>query len=307
MEGVKKTSEFDSAVSALPCEIRSRLLRINPEKKAAATEIRFRAGRRASLTIGGKAVPVDESLFAPGDYLPVFTEKSDIAEIIKTLCDRSVYAKAEELREGYLTYKGGHRAGVSGTAVVKDGRVSALRDVTSINIRVARFIDSAADGLLRYITDGERLSSLLLASPPGGGKTTALRALARRLSERGKRVAVVDERGEASGFDLGENTDILSFYPKAEGIITAVRSLSPDVVICDEAGGKSDIEALLDCFRLGAAVVVTVHAASLSDIASREAIRPVLKGGGVSTVVVFGGADAPGVIREAARADELFS
>ena len=50
----------------------------------------------------------------------------------------------------------------------------------------------------------------------------------------GRRVAIVDERGELGGFDLGPCADILRGYPKETGLEVALRTLSPEVIVCDE-------------------------------------------------------------------------
>ena len=92
---------------------------------------------------------------------------------------------------------GGHRVGVCGTAVYEENRVSGIRDISSLNIRIAREVYGAADELLRELD--KEISGLLIAGPPSSGKTTILRDLARQLSIKGKKVVVIDERGELGG------------------------------------------------------------------------------------------------------------
>jgi stage III sporulation protein AA len=116
---------------------------------------------------------------------------------------------------------------------------------------------------------------LLLFSPPLGGKTSLLREIARELSSgaRPLRVVVVDSRGELA-FSLDGSSlclDVLSGYPKKEGIEIAARTLGAQVVICDEIGaGESD--AVCELHGGGVPLIASAHAAGLSDLLCRRGI-----------------------------------
>ena len=183
------------------------------------------------------------------------------------LCQHSVHSYEREIAQGFFTISGGHRVGVCGTAVVdEEGRIRQIKEPTSLCIRIARVEaqtkDPQLEELMRHAEEG-----ILIAGAPGSGKTTMLRSCSRILSQQGKRIAVVDERRELWpvsewGFSSAppQNCDLLSGYPKAEGILHALRSLSPQLMLCDEVGGEKDAQAVAAGANAGVGMVVTVHA-----------------------------------------------
>ena len=174
---------------------------------------------------------------------------------------------------------GAHRVGFCGTAAGQDGKLSTLRDVSSLNIRFAREVRGCARELYdRAFQDG--LCSLVIAGKPLSGKTTVLRDLARLLGEE-HRVCVIDSRGELAGvhggipaLDVGENTDVLNGDSKAEGIMCALRSLSPDIIVCDEIG--DDAEEVRQCMYCGVKLVVSAHAGSIRELCGRPGTAELL-------------------------------
>ena len=87
----------------------------------------------------------------------------------------------------------------------------------------------------------------------GMGKTTMLRDACRRLSERGARMCVVDERSEIAAMsgggpqlDVGPNTDVLDGCAKEAGLRWMLRAMSPQALVTDELGGAMDAQAVLD-------------------------------------------------------------
>ena len=242
-----------------------------PRLYASLSEIRLRAGRAASLTVGG------ENLLLP--YSPGARE---LAELLSSLCGGSLYAHRESLAEGYLDLGDGIRCGVCGRAVTEGGRTVGVRDVTSLVLRLPHPVPTAgalAEEVFRTL--GGR--GLLIYSRPGVGKTTLLRDLGRRLAcgTPPLRVAMVDSRGELSGGDYGRSAllDILIGYPKAAGLEQAVRTLSPEVILLDEIGSRREAEAILATAACGVPLVATAHAATAEELARRPAIRPLLRAG----------------------------
>ncbi len=225
------------------------------------TEIRLRAGKRSMLTVSGRCIPCSDVL-----------SREDIERCFQELCRYSVHSYAKEIAEGYITLPEGHRVGFCGTAVISSDRIDTLKDISSINIRIAREIQGCADEL--YCTLFQNgLCSLLIAGKPMSGKTTVLRDLARLLGYE-HRVALIDSRNELAAvykgipsLDVGENTDVLTGYPKYEGMLTALRTLSPEIMICDEIGGDAD--AVMQCINCGVKLIATAHADSIDELSRR--------------------------------------
>ncbi len=250
----------------IPLKSAERLVRLPALCGARLCELRLRAGRRAAAVLSdGRMLGCSEVL-----------SREDIEACFRELCRDSVHSFAREISEGCITLEGGHRAGFCGTAVVSGGRLETLRDISSINLRFAREVRGCGEELFRAAF-GEGLRSLLIAGPPMSGKTTVLRDIARLLGER-HRVALIDTRGELAAcchgvpsLDVGEHTDVLSGYPRSEGILIALRTLSPDIILCDEISG--DTEPLEHCMNCGVRLVATIHAGSLGELLGDELTR----------------------------------
>lgn len=186
--------------------------------------------------------------------------QTEILQILERLCENSIYAYKNQICNGYLTIKGGHRIGLTGTAVVENKKILNLKYVSSLNFRIAREIIGCSNKILKDIINKEEnnIFNSLIVSPPGKGKTTILRDTIRRISSgidelnfKGKTCGVVDERGEIAAIykgipqnDIGIRTDVIENISKPEGIKILIRSMAPEVIACDEIGSKEDIEAI---------------------------------------------------------------
>jgi len=229
--------------------------------------------------------PIIINTFNEEIIVPYISKTEDIKNILTKISNYSLYAYEEEIKQGYITIKGGHRIGIAGECVMVNGEVRTIRNISSINIRVCREVIGCSNELLSYVTDNSKLLNTLIVSPPKCGKTTLIRDLARNISNgfnviKGKKVSIIDERSEIAAcyngnpqLDVGIRTDVLDNCLKREGILMAIRSLSPEVIICDEIGTNGDIEALNKAFNSGVNVIVTIHGDDLEDIYS----RPILK------------------------------
>lgn len=184
----------------------------------------------------------------------------EILQILERICDNSIYAYQNQIVNGFITVKGGHRIGVTGTAISENGKITNLKYVTSLNFRIAREVINCSNKILEQIIDKENdtIFNALIVSPPGGGKTTILRDLIRNVSNgmeyynfKGKTCGVVDERGEIAAMyrgipqnDVGIRTDVVENICKSDGIKMLIRSMSPEVIACDEIGSKEDVQAI---------------------------------------------------------------
>ena len=202
-------------------------------------------------------------------------ESQDLRFVINAASRYSPWTAAS-MAQGYLTAPGGHRIGLCG-----DGAGEGVQEISSLCIRIARDVGGIAGGL-------PESGSLLILGPPGSGKTTLLRDYIRLISGNAS-VAVVDERREIfpEGFFRGENTDILSGFDKEKGIDMVLRAMGPDVIAMDEITSGKDCAALLRAAWCGVRLVATAHAASVSDLHSRQIYRPLTESGLFSRVAVL--------------------
>ena len=268
---VKDESLYEKVLAILPGELREQIRRTASGYHMFAsklTDIRLRADKCVSLSIEGRNI-----------ILSTILSTNDLSAILRLCCQKSVYAYSESLREGYVTFCG-CRVGVVGRAVLEDGVICGVDHISSLVFRMPHFIKGAANEALRVWKYMGGREGLLIYSPPGVGKTTLLRDMAYQLSQgpNAIRVAIVDSRGELG--EMGECAhcllDILSGYPKAEGIEIATRTLSPDVVMCDEIGGFEEADSILSVQSCGVPLVASTHAASFAQVIAKPALRPLL-------------------------------
>ena len=269
---------YQDAAAVLPVRLRKLALALPEEQQAEAEEFRLRAGRPMTVLLPGGEVPLD-----------AFVEPEELETLCDLATEFSRYAAAETLREGYLSVRGGFRVGLCGTAVMKDGANTNLKNFSSAVIRIAREKRGIADELApKLFPDGEFASTHIL-SPPGGGKTTLLRDLVRRLSEGvegcgPRRVSLIDERGEVAvmyrgepQMDVGPHTDVLDACPKALGIPIVLRAMNPQIIAVDEITVREDLKAAAMAAGCGVRLLATIHAAGVEELARKPLYRQLLE------------------------------
>ena len=260
----------------------------------ALTEIRLRAGRPMQL-VG-----------AFGDVLSQEKMEADtLQNALSALMEHSVYARQAELDHGFFTLGDGSRVGVCGRMFTEGDRLR-MGELGSACVRVARPVPGCADALNGIVAGEAVPRSTLLISPPGLGKTTQLRDLARQLSSRGLCVGVVDARHELAAchrgvptLDVGPRSDVMDGCRVPEGITRLLRSMSPRVIVADEIGGAADARALAEAARCGVAVIASAHASSIDEALARTDLRHIMTNGGVARAVLLG--PGLGMIREVWR------
>lgn len=237
----------------------------------------------------------------------VVPSREEIDATFRRLCASSAYSHRNEIRGGFVTLSGGHRVGIMGTAVLGEGgRVEGMRDVYGLCLRVARDYPTPPSDLLSRITRNGRFANLLLLGPPCSGKTTVLRSLARELS-RDVQVSVIDEREELfpAFRPVPVGCDVLRGYPKAVGILQALRTLSPRIVVCDEIGTAEEVLAMGDGLRSGVSLLISAHAYSIDEAFQRRPVRDLFFAGGIDLIAVLDGKRV-GTVREIRERNELF-
>ncbi len=245
----------------------------------------------------------DKNMFVSAKGLilesPYQVTKLQLVQIVERLCKGSIYASQNTLKHGYITDENGCRIGVCGTCIYDEsGNPSFLRDISAINIRIARDIVGAANSVMRYIYDGQRVNNTLIVSPPSCGKTTMLRDVARNLGNT-LRVGIVDERDEIStGQTLGKYSFTVSRCTKYDGILMLLRSMSPQVVLTDEIGTIQDEEAIAKLVNAGVKIICTAHGYDEKDVKRRRAIASLVDENIFERIIVLSARKGPGTVEK---------
>lgn len=304
------SERFNEASRALSDRLYKAVYKLPNELKAKVQEIRVRAEKPLALSVGNDTLFVDNKFTLSENYKnSLVASMEDIVTTFQNICCYSVYSHQNEIKNGFVTMGSGHRVGICGTAVSIHGEINSVRDISSLNIRIAREIPNASEELLRRV--GKLDGGLLIVGMPCSGKTTILRDLARRISLgidcRIMRTSVVDERSELSGTyagisknDLGL-ADILNGYSKADGIMQALRTLSPEAIICDEIGASSDMQAIEQGVNAGVSIIATIHAGSYHELLSRNHGKALIGTGAFKTIVILDSRENVGKIKELIR------
>ena len=237
---LKKTGDIDFYLKFLPETIAKAIAFTDDEIKRGLTEIRLRVNSPLSLTVNKENILINQNGKRSDirDCLVISREELDYC--VNNFCDGSYHTQAANIKNGFIMAKDGCRIGVCGNIIYMRGEDFIIDEITSVNMRVNRFVYYNNCPLADLIKDNG-MCGILIYSPPGEGKTTLLRFLAAALSKglcglKKYRTALVDEKREIyikAKMD-GGLLDILYGYRKAEGIDCATRTMNPDVIMCDE-------------------------------------------------------------------------
>lgn len=265
---------------------------INQNKKIEEElqEIRIRCNRPIILRLRNMEVLIEYNI-----------SQKEILQTIEKLCENSIYAYKNQICEGFITVKGGHRVGVTGSAVIENGKIINIKYITSLNFRIAREIIGCSRKILGQVIDVKEntINNTLIVSPPGKGKTTLLRDLIRNISNGveelgfiGKNCCVVDERGEIAAMyqgvpqnDIGLRTDVIENISKAKGMKMLIRSMAPEVIACDEIGSKEDVEAIKEALISGVKGIFTMHGKTLEDIKKNKGINELIENKQIEKII----------------------
>lgn len=275
----------DKLISYFGKNIKEILINVDNEYFETVEEIRIRLDRSIIFRSFNKEYfvlknnQIGEKFLKEQIYKPT-TE--DIIQTIETMSEYSIYALEQELKNGYITLKGGFRVGITGKVIIENNKIKGIRNISSINIRIAREIVGCSSKILKYINIPS-IKSTMIISPPNCGKTTLLRDIIKNISDFKENVAIIDERSEIAGtymgkpqLDVGIRTDILDRCPKYEGMLMALRSMSPSVIAVDEIGSDSDIDAIEKIANSGVKIICTIHAYDIEDINKKNNLKNIL-------------------------------
>lgn len=271
---------YEKALGLLP---RRLLTECSDIPSSEAEEFRLRAGRRATLLIGGTETPISS--------VPVDT--GDIEYVIERATNASVHTAQSSIAKGFINCSGGIRIGLCGTGIIDKDKVTGMRGISSLAIRIPHEIRGCGQAAIDKVK-ADTVGSVLILSPPGYGKTTFLRECIRQLSDSGKRVSVADERGELAAvhrgvpqFDLGKESDIMSGVPKAQAVMMLLRAMNPQIIAMDEISSPEDVEAAETASGCGVRLIATAHAADKSELYRRPVYKRLLELGVFKNTVVI--------------------
>ena len=247
-----------------------------------------------------------------------FVNQEEILRILQSVCENSIYSYQHQIAEGFVTVKGGHRVGISGSCVVENGKVININYINSLNFRVARQIFNISKNALKYILNIKEntIFNTLIVSKPGCGKTTLIKDITRQISDgtddfKGLKVGVVDERGEIAALyrgipqnDIGLRTDVIDNVSKNDGMKMLIRSMSPEVIIADEIGNINDIEAINYAVCSGTKGIFTAHGQVLEDLYINKTLNELMNQN-IFEVIIFLNTKEKGEIREVFILDKI--
>ena len=251
---------YESALRLIP----PRYIDICRRSCAGAEVFRLRVGQGMTALCAGRERRL------PGDPL----REEELLRVLEKATGASVHSAAAEMARGFVSWQG-LRIGLCGVAVEHDGAFRGFRSYSSLSIRIPHEARGACDGIFRTMRDGSFVNTLIL-SPPGGGKTTALRELIRLFANSGRRVGVVDERGEIAavcgarpGFDLGQACDVMSLCGKREGAMMLLRGMNEQILAMDEITQPEDLAVIREIVGCGVGILATAHAAGAVELRQR--------------------------------------
>jgi len=242
----------------------------NSRKKSGSeiSEIRLRSCGRSSFILAGERI-----------YFSSSPTRDEMKRTLSRICDGALYAYRDSIKDGYITLGGGVRVGICGRARYENSSFIGVCDVTSLVFRIPTAVSSFTE--LLYEVWQKTSRGMLIYSPPGVGKTTAVRSLVKAISSGcdARQVAVIDERCEFSAEDYTHSAvDVFLGYKRDVGMNIALRSMSPEVIAVDEIGRLGEAEAMRESLNSGVRIIATAHASSFAELKRKISMRPFFEG-----------------------------
>lgn len=292
-------SEIEYILSFMNDDLKSVLTLLDINILSRINEIRIRKESYLIIVIKNTSYFIDYNgdLYDYPTNCSVYVKSDAFDELFLSFCNYSVYNNCENINKGFITLENGSRIGIAGSAVYEKGEILSVKDIVSMNIRISKEIKNCSEGLLNFLYVNS-FPSIIVAGGPNSGKTTLLRDMARLLSSgfnnKYAKIAIVDERNEICGkrggkgsLDVGINTDVLTSFSKAQGIEIASRTLSPDMIICDEVSTLNEVKSILFAFSSGISFALSVHIRSREDLLHKPIIKTLLNTREFSYIVLL--------------------
>lgn len=279
---------MEQLLSAFPPRLKAALGEITQQEWTQLEEIRLHTGQNILLCFSDRTRELTGTEIRPGEG----------GQMLELACRASVHTVLPQLRQGYLTLRGGHRLGICGSVHLRDGDIRSIEPISSLNLRLARQVRGAAQPLIGRLCPKGAFRSTLILAPPGAGKTTLLRDLLRCLSDGvgccSHRVSLADERGEvaavwqgAAQLDVGRRTDILEGCPKAQALMLLLRGMNPEVLAADEITAPEDVRAMSAACGCGVRLLGTAHGKNREDLCRRKLYRDMMDEGVFESLVTI--------------------
>lgn len=244
-------------------------------------ELRIRKNQPIQICYKGRMIELKKD---NGLYLNSVIATSELLDyIISMATKRSLYAFDDQIKNGFLVTENGIRIGLCGTAVIDNDKIKMIKKISSLNIRIGHNIQGCASEIMSYLVYGERVKNTLILSSPGEGKTTLLRDIIIKLSDRYNipNIMVVDEKFELAGenqrFDLGKNVDVMQGSNKRFAFLDAVKVMNPSVIATDELTTEDDINGIKFAIKSGVSVIATVHAKNIEELKTKDYFSSLIK------------------------------
>lgn len=306
--------KFNSVIELMPLRIKKSLNCLQDNIKSRVTEIRVKSDKCTALIIENNIYFLNENgtISKKFDmFKALVLTFSELNDFFWKLCGYSVYSFQSQIRNGYITISGGNRVGICGEIVYENGEISSIKNITSLNFRIAKEIKGCSEKI--YEKTKYDCAGVLIVGAPCTGKTTILRDLARIFSTQNpmKKVVIIDEKNEISasnggkmGFDIGFS-DVLTGVSKHEGAMMALKHLSPDIIICDEIGNNRDAEYIIQCFNSGVRFIVSVHANNVKELKLRPQLKFIFDSQAFGWIVFLEKSSKIGEIRSIHKLSEI--
>ncbi|MDQ2085299.1 stage III sporulation protein AA [Herbivorax sp. ANBcel31] len=312
---MEQVRSFERDILMFLCnDLKDAFKKANPLELVSLEEIRLRAGKPVMIqNRRGSFFFSREGKITNNRFNLFYASQEHILKTLALISENSIYAFQEEIKNGFLTLKGGHRVGITGRVVLEGGNIKNIKDISGLNIRISKEVTGCSSSVTKYIiNDNNQIFNTLLVSPPQCGKTTMLRDITRSISDgidrmgfRGVKAGIIDERSEIAACHkgvpqkrVGVRTDVLDACPKQLGMAIMLRSMSPDVIVTDEIGGSGDKHSIMQVLNAGIKIISTAHGYNISGLKTRKEVLSLIEEKIFERFIVLSAAKGPGTVEE---------